>query len=67
MELAVLIATRARADNGRTVRSVARRARTSPTNVWRIWKRYGLETRTPPDAIDVRIEQLISGTDKRQR
>jgi transposase len=67
VELAVLRATRSSPEDAWSVRGVAARARTSPTNVWRIWKRHGLGSWTPRHAIDARIEQLISGTDKRQR
>jgi hypothetical protein len=44
------------------VRQVATRAKTSPTTVWRVWKRYRLGRTAPRHAIDAALEHLISET-----
>ncbi|MCC7010508.1 MAG: helix-turn-helix domain-containing protein [Acidobacteria bacterium] len=62
---AVLEATRRLADGPRTVRQVAALAGTSPSTVWRIWRRAGLTSRSPAEAVEAALAKVIAGTAER--
>lgn len=59
---AVLEATRAHVANRLTVRAVAVTARTSPSTVWRVWRRYGIGPEASITEVDAARAQLISET-----
>jgi transposase len=61
---AVLDTTRANAGRGLTVRDIAALAKTSPSTVWRVWRRDGLGPDSSVGSIDAAIERLISETRK---
>jgi transposase len=58
----VLEATRQLADRPRTVRQVASRAGTSPSTVWRIWRRGGLTSRSSTADVETAIAKVIAET-----
>lgn len=60
--IAVLEATRDLAACDRSVRRVATQCGTSPSTVWRIWKRYELEVYASREDIDALLVKLISET-----
>jgi transposase len=60
--VAVLDATRGLSGHQLTVRSVANQAATSPSTVWRVWRRHGLGPRSSSESIERVLRQVISET-----
>ena len=60
--IAVLEATRSIARHQVTVRHVAAQAGTSPSTVWRVWRRLGVGPDSSSDAIKRVLRNVISGT-----
>lgn len=60
--LAVLRALRISTGMPTTIRRLAAGAGTSASRVWRIFRRYNVQTSAAPDAIDAAIERVISET-----
>jgi transposase len=59
---AVLETTRLFANQSRTVRQVAALADTSPSTVWRIWRRFGLAPQSSVGAVDAAIAKVLAET-----
>jgi Winged helix-turn helix len=59
---AVLAVTRAHAARGLTVRNIAALAHTSPSTVWRIWRRYSLGPDSSSESIEAVLAQVIPET-----
>jgi len=60
--VAVLEATRTLASHRLTVRLVALQAGTSPSTVWRLWRRYALGPESSSDAVGAVLTRVISET-----
>jgi transposase len=60
--IAVLEATRSIPRHDLTVRRVAAQVRTSPSTVWRVWRRHALGSGPSSDSIERVLRNVISGT-----